>query len=454
MSDLLRLTAVGAVDDGKSTLIGRLLHDTGQIPDDHLEATLIASRKRGFDELDLSLLTDGLMAEREQGITIDVAYRYFSIPGRKLILADCPGHLQYTRNMATGSSTADLALAVLDAERGIRDQTKRHLAIAFLFGISQFIVAVNKMDAVGYSEQAFERIRTELDSVSVKLGIAGADLTVVPVSALTGENVVRRAGALAWHEGPTLLEALENVASETTSFNFTATARLPVQYVIRRTGSARRYAGMVTGGILRRGQDVVVLPAGVETRVVRIFGPAGELEVAHPLVSVSVELEGDVGVQRGDVIADGAGAPYVTRRFESMLCWFDSLAAVAGGGYLVKIGTQTTPARIEAVVTSLDIDAVAEVPASGLEQNGIGRVILETSTPVAIDAYGDSRHTGSFILIDKVTHATVAAGMVRGAVAGGAGSLTPAGSGELAGSGDTVRSQVPTASRPAARSWT
>ncbi|MHB8264020.1 MAG: sulfate adenylyltransferase subunit 1 [Acidimicrobiales bacterium] len=430
--EILRVAAVGAVDDGKSTLIGRLLHDTGQIPDDHLQAALVASRRRGMDALDLSLITDGLQAERDQGITIDVAHRYFTIPGRKLIVADCPGHLQYTRNMATGSSNADLALVVVDITRGIRQQTTRHMVIASLFGIRQYIIAVNKMDSVSFDQARYTDILSALTEMESRLKLTGLELgevIVIPVSALSGDNVVHRSSHTPWYSGPTLLAALQHADSQSMTATSTngartngaadhrdvtarAAARLPVQLVIRVNGTSRRYAGMVVVGELEEGQEVVILPSLLHTRIEHIWSAAGRVAKAAPSTSVSVSLADEVGISRGDVIAADTGLPQVTTHLEAVLCWWGLEPASTEQRYMLKAGTKVTRATISDISTVLDIDNIREVPATTLPHNGIGRVEIETASALAVDSYATSRATGSFIIVDESSNATLGAGMV------------------------------------------
>ncbi len=410
---MLRLAAVGAVDDGKSTLIGRLLHDTGQIPDDHLQAALAASRRRGLDQLDLSLLTDGLQAEREQGITIDVAHRYLTIPGHKLVIADCPGHLQYTRNMATGSSNADIALVVIDITRGIRQQTKRHMVIASLFGIRRFIIAVNKMDAISFSDSHYNAIvdslgelQHSLKRVNLELG----EVTAIPLSALTGDNVVFRSKHTPWYAGPTLLAALQEASPQS---EIKLPLRLPVQSVIRTGSTSRRYVGMISSGQVVEGQEVAILPSSVVTHVDGIWDAIGRVASAGPFASVSLELRDEVGITRGDVIAGSSMIPRVTDHFETVLCWWGTRPASAGNKYLLKSGTKTTRASIGRIETVLDIDSIREMPATELGHNAIGTSTIETAAPLPLDSYTTNRATGSFIIIDETTNATLGAGMVR-----------------------------------------
>ncbi|HUY43915.1 MAG TPA: GTP-binding protein, partial [Acidimicrobiales bacterium] len=353
--DLLRLATIGSVDDGKSTLIGRLLVDTRQLFDDQFDAVMAASEKRGVGDLDLSFVTDGLRAEREQGITIDVAYRYASTPTRKFIIADCPGHEQYTRNMATGASSADLALVVLDVATGLKEQTRRHLCIAALLGVRTVIVAVNKMDTVAWSELAFTRVVDEIDTLAGDLGFATA--LAIPVSALLGDNVVERSSRTKWYEGPSVLEALE--ASEAETWTTAASgARLPVQWVLRQPGGGRTYAGMVNGEALEVGQRVTLLPQGVETTIAGLnFG--GEPILRAPVgLAADVELAAETNAGRGDLIAT-APLPRVANDFVATLCWFGDQPLVAGQRLRLKHTTKSTPVRVEALTGLVDIETLS-----------------------------------------------------------------------------------------------
>ena len=406
--DLLRLATIGSVDDGKSTLIGRLLVDTRQLFDDQFDAVMAASEKRGVGDLDLSFVTDGLRAEREQGITIDVAYRYASTPTRKFIIADCPGHEQYTRNMATGASSADLALVVLDVATGLKEQTRRHLCIAALLGVRTVIVAVNKMDTVAWSELAFTRVVDEIDTLAGDLGFATA--LAIPVSALLGDNVVERSSRTKWYEGPSVLEALE--ASEAETWTTAASgARLPVQWVLRQPGGGRTYAGMVNGEALEVGQRVTLLPQGVETTIAALnFG--GEPILRAPVgLAADVELAAETNAGRGDLIAT-APLPRVANDFVATLCWFGDQPLVAGQRLRLKHTTKSTPVRVEALTGLVDIETLSVSQPTSLLTNQIGLARLVTADALVVDVYQDNRVTGSFVLIDDVTHATLAAGMV------------------------------------------
>src|SRR5579875_144429 len=413
-ADLLRFAAIGSVDDGKSTLIGRLLLDTRQLFDDQLEAVAAASRRRGGPALDLSFVTDGLRAEREQGITIDVAYRYAATMTRKFIIADCPGHVQYTANMATGASTADLALVVVDVTTGLREQARRHACIAALLGVDQMVVAANKMDLVAWRAGPYERVRAEMETLARRLGIGAC--TVVPVSALHGDNVVVPSSAAAdYYDGPTVLEALESARAGSWSAAQGAhagtAARLPVQWVLR-TGTGRAYAGIVDGGPLRVGDPVVVLPAGLATTVTAVRTYDGPIAEAPVGISVSVELADDLDEGRGDMIAAEQDPPQVTGDLEATVCWFGATPLCSGDRFRVKHTTRVGPARVVEVRSRLDVHDLSLAPASELADNEIGVIRLATGTRLAVDPYRANRVTGSLVLIDEATHATVGACMV------------------------------------------
>ena len=412
--DLLRFAAVGSVDDGKSTLIGRLLYDTKQLFDDQVAAVEAASARRGIGAVDLSFITDGLRAEREQGITIDVAYRYAATPRRKFVIADCPGHVQYTRNMATGASTADLALVVVDVVSGLREQTRRHACIAALLGVGQFIVCANKMDLADWDERAYRAVAAEVSSLAARLGVG--DCAVIPVSALHGDFVAERSDVAPWYDGPTVLEALEAAPAGSWAAGHgtghSRGARLPVQWVLRRPGGGRSYAGMVNGGALRPGEEVVVLPEGWRTTVTGIETYDGALDEAPVGISVAVDLADDLDVSRGDMLAAAGEPPSVTKDFAATVCWFADRPLRSGDRLRVKHTTRTTPARIAAVRGRLDVNELSVQPADELVNNDIGTVQLATAVPLAVDPYRHDRITGSFVLIDEGTNATVAAGMV------------------------------------------
>ena len=406
--DVLRLATVGSVDDGKSTLIGRLLVDTRLVADDHLDAVAAASERRGVGDLDLSFVTDGLRAEREQGITIDVAYRYATTPTRKLVIADCPGHVQYTRNMATGSSTADLALVAVDVAAGLKEQTRRHLVIAALLGVRALVVAANKMDTLEWSRTAYERVVGEVEAFAAVLG--ATSVVTVPTSALFGDNVVERSARAPWYAGPTVLEALE--ASDAGAWERSRGSRLPVQWVLRQPGGGRTYAGLVSGEALRVGDAVTLLPAGVETtiRAIRYGGRA--LDEAAVGLAADVELAHETDAGRGDLIATSP-LPRVTRELEATVCWFgDDPLELSGRRLRLKHTSRTTPVRVRAIDGRLDVGSLELTGAEALATNEIGLVRLATAEPLVVDDYHEDRVTGSFVLVDETTHATVAAGMV------------------------------------------
>ncbi|MGA7614681.1 MAG: sulfate adenylyltransferase subunit CysN [Thermoanaerobaculia bacterium] len=408
--DLLRFLTCGSVDDGKSTLIGRLLHDSQMIYDDQLAAVKRASVKHGTTggEIDLALLVDGLQAEREQGITIDVAYRYFSTSRRKFIIADTPGHEQYTRNMATGASTCNLAVILVDAEKGILPQTRRHSFISSLLGIRHLVVAVNKMDLVEYSESRFEEIRDAFTEFAAKLQVS--DVYFIPMSALNGENVVHRGERMPWYEGSPLLDYLETVhiASDRNLIDF----RLPVQLVTRPDSSFRGYAGTVASGIVRKGDDVVILPSKRRTKVASIHGVDGEVEEAFASLPVTVTLVDEVDVSRGDTLVHPNNVPKVDRELEAMVVWMHEAPLAPGREYLLKQTTVLTSARITALRYRMNVNSLHREAARELSLNEIGRVRLETPRLLAFDPYSKNRSTGAFILIDRITNATVAAGMI------------------------------------------
>jgi bifunctional enzyme CysN/CysC len=414
-SDLLRFSTAGSVDDGKSTLIGRLLHDSKGIFEDQLIALEHATRRRGGDGLDLALLTDGLRAEREQGITIDVAYRYFQTPRRKFIVADTPGHLQYTRNMVTGCSTADLAVILVDARTGGLEQTRRHIVIAALLGVPRLVVAVNKMDLVDFDEGVFRRIADEIDGFAGRLGMT--DVTAIPVSALGGDNVVDRSAATPWFEGRALLDHLEMV--EVDGVDGGGPLRLPVQWVIR-AGAVdgadyRGYAGRIEGGRLRSGDAVVALPSGIVTTVASIDTFDGPLEEASAPLSVAIRLTHDVDLGRGGMIAGVADPPPPIRALTALVCWLGGAPLVGGRRYRLKHTSRTVRAVATEIVARLDINTLErDTTAAELATNDIGWVRLTLAEPIFVDRYRANRSTGAAILIDETTNATVAAVLVQG----------------------------------------
>jgi bifunctional enzyme CysN/CysC len=414
--DLLRFTTAGSVDDGKSTLIGRLLYDSKQVFDDQLAQVAQASARRGgAGTLDLALLTDGLRAEREQGITIDVAYRYFATARRRFIIADCPGHQQYTRNMVTGASTADVSVVLIDARHGVVEQSKRHAFISALLGIPEMVVAINKMDLVDYSRERYEELVADFEGYAEKLA-AVRGITYIPISALEGDNVVARSQAMSWYEGPVLLDHLEQVE---VAYDHPGEkpARFPVQWVIRPAGAGaldyRGYAGQLASGALRRGEEVAVLPAGTRTRIAAIDTFDGEIEEATAPMSLTLRLEDELDVSRGELICHPDETPEVRRELSAELCWMSQQPLRAGARYLLKHTSRTVTAIVERLEDLLDAHTLERTgPPAELALNDIGRVRLRTSAPLVFDAYARNRRTGSFILIDQDSNATVAAGMI------------------------------------------
>ena len=418
--DILRLATAGSVDDGKSTLIGRLLYDSKAIFEDQLAAVERTSRERGEDYTNLALLTDGLRAEREQGITIDVAYRYFATPRRKFIIADTPGHIQYTRNMVTGASTADLAIVLVDARNGLTEQSRRHAFLATLLRVPHLVLAINKMDLVDYSQEVFEQISEEFTAFAAKLEIG--DLTFIPISALHGDNVVQRSSNMPWYDGPSLLHHLENVhiASDRNLID----VRFPVQYVIRPHQATdpelhdyRGYAGEVAGGVLKPGDEIMHLPSGLTTRVSRIDTPRGPAAEAYPPMSVTVLIEDDIDVSRGDMFCRPHNRPSVTQDIEAMVCWMSEARTLTPQSrLLVKHTTKTVKAIVRDLQYRLDVNTLhRDVSASELSLNEIGRVTLRLTQPVFCDPYQRNRMTGGMILIDEATGATVGAAMITDA---------------------------------------
>ena len=412
-SELLRLVTAGSVDDGKSTLIGRLLFDTKQILADQLEHIEDASRRRGHDYVDLALLTDGLRAEREQGITIDVAYRSFVTPRRRFQLADAPGHVQYTRNMVTGASTADLGVILVDARKGVVEQTRRHSYIVAMLQLPHVVYVVNKMDLVDFSEDRFDEIARDLAELSSRLGLK--DVTIVPVSALRGDNVVDRTEAMPWYAGPTLLSHLEGI--ELAADREVERRRFPVQWVVRPMADEyhdyRGYAGQVASGVWRAGDDVVVLPSGKRSRVAAVETADGAVDEAVPGQSVTIRLEDDVDVARGDLLADAAHPPVVARELLARVCWMSERPLEPRAKLLVKQTTRTARAVVDEIVSVVEIETLEDKPApERMELNDLGLVRLRLAEPLAVDPYADNRATGAFILIDEATNDTVGAAMV------------------------------------------
>jgi sulfate adenylyltransferase large subunit len=407
--DLLRFTTAGSVDDGKSTLIGRLLYDARGAYEDQLKQAI-----RG-GEIDFSLLTDGLRAEREQGITIDVAYRYFATPKRKFILADTPGHEQYTRNMATGASTAQLAIILLDAARGITTQSLRHAYITSLLGIPHFVIAVNKMDLVNYDQEVFHRIRAEFAPFLTRLGVD--DAYFLPLSALKGDNVVDRSPNMPWFDGHSLLTHLESV--DTSPITVHSPFRMAVQRVVRPDMNFRGYAGQIASGVIRPGDEVLAQPSGRRSRVERIVTWEGDLDVAHAPLSVTLTLRDEIDISRGDMISSGP-EPVSSKALEATIVWFDNHPLDPSRHYLIKHTSQIVPARVEAVEYRVDVNTLHAESVHTLSMNEVGVVRISTARPVFFDPYRENRGAGAFILIDRQTNATAAAGMIVSAAEAGA----------------------------------
>ncbi|MGN6723707.1 MAG: sulfate adenylyltransferase subunit 1 [Marmoricola sp.] len=413
--DLLRFATAGSVDDGKSTLIGRLLLDSKAIFEDQLEAVEATSQSKGYDYTDLALLTDGLRSEREQGITIDVAYRYFATPNRKFIIADTPGHVQYTRNMVTGASTADLGLVLVDARQGLTEQSRRHAVLLSLLRVPHLVLAVNKMDLVDFDQEIFNNIHREFTSFATKLNIP--DLQVIPISALQGDNVVERSDNMKWYSGPTLMHHLEHV--HVASDRDLVDTRFPVQYVIRPKSDAfhdyRGYAGQVAGGVLKKGDEVVVLPSGMTSKIAGIDLFDKEIDQAFPPMSVTIRLEDDVDVSRGDTIARVNNAPVPTQDVDAMICWMANEPMRPRQKLAIKHTTRMGRALVKDINYRLDVNTLhRDLEIDGLGLNEIGRVQLRTTVPLLADPYSKNRTTGSFILIDEATGVTVGAGMING----------------------------------------
>ena len=413
MNQLLRFTTAGSVDDGKSTLIGRLLYDSKSIFEDQLAAVEASSAKKGFDYVDLSMLTDGLKSEREQGITIDVAYRYFATPKRKFIIADTPGHIQYTRNMVTGASTANLALILIDARKGLVEQTYRHSYIASLLKIPHVIVCVNKMDLVDYKEELFEQIVEAYKAFSSKLEVS--DIQFVPISALAGDNVVNRSEKMSWYQGATLLHMLESVHIESDHNHIDS--RFPVQYVIRPQSKEyhdfRGYAGRVAGGIFRKGDDVLIQPSGFTSKIKTISLGYEEVEEAFAPMSVTMTLEDEIDTSRGDIISKPNNHPQSVQDIDVMLCWMNQREAQLNSKFHVRHTTKEVRGVLKEIQYKLDINTLQRIEqVDRLTMNEIARVKIRTAQPLSIDSYRKNRITGSIILVDEGTNETVAAGMI------------------------------------------
>jgi bifunctional enzyme CysN/CysC len=411
---LLRFATAGSVDDGKSTLIGRLLYESKAIFEDQLAAVEATSRSRGDEYTNLALLTDGLRAEREQGITIDVAYRYFATPRRKFIIADTPGHIQYTRNMVTGASTADLALILVDARKGLVEQSRRHAFLCSLLRVPHLVLCVNKMDLVDYSQDVFESIADEFTSFAAKL--EAPDLAVVPISALHGDNIVTRSSKMPWYEGPSLLHHLERV--HIASDRNLVDVRFPVQYVIRPQSTVvadyRGYAGQVASGVLKPGDEIMVLPSGFTTRITAIETADGPVDEAFPPMSVTIRLADEIDIARGDMICRPNNAPDVAQDIEAMVCWMDETRPVTvGGKYAIKHTTRSARTVVRGLQYRLDVNSLhRDESATAMTLNEIGRVRLRTSIPLLADEYRRNRTTGGFIILDETTNRTVVAGMI------------------------------------------
>jgi sulfate adenylyltransferase subunit 1 len=407
--ELLRFTTAGSVDDGKSTLIGRLLHDSKSVFEDQMAAVKNSRINRSTGAVDFSLLTDGLRAEREQGITIDVAYRYFETPRRKFIIADTPGHEQYTRNMATGASTANLAVILIDSTKGVLAQTRRHTYIASLLGIPNVLVAINKMDLVEYREDIFLRLQKDFDALAKQLAVP--HVVAIPISALVGDNVVARSTHMPWYHGPTFLEHLENVPLRIETMS--DAVRFPVQYVIRPDASFRGFAGQVASGVIRPGDPVISLPSERKSRVRSIATFDGDAPEAFPPMSVTVTLEDEIDLSRGDMLVSPGHPPRVSRHFEAMVVWFNAEPAEPGRSYLLKHTSRTVRAKALKIRYRVNVNSLVQEPVDALQMNDIAYVEFETVSPLFFDPYTQNRITGSFILIDPISNATLGAGMIR-----------------------------------------
>jgi sulfate adenylyltransferase subunit 1 len=411
--ELLRFTTAGSVDDGKSTLIGRLLYDSKSIFADQLAAIERTSKRKGLNHIDLSLLTDGLKDEREQGITIDVAYRYFSTPKRKFIIADTPGHVQYTRNMVTGASTANSALILIDARKGVVEQTRRHSYIASLLQIPHVIVCINKMDLVEFSQNQFEKIVSDYNDFAAKLDIQDVDF--IPISALHGDNVVNRSENMTWYQGATLLYTLETipVANDHNLIDF----RFPIQTVIRPHSDEyhdyRGYAGRISGGVVRVNDEVISLPSGLRSKIKTIRGPKGEIKEAFAPQSVTIELTDDIDSCRGDMLVRHNNQPEILQEFDAMICWLGQRSLTAGNKYIIRQTTREGKAVLKEIIYKIDLEKLNRLEGiCELQSNDLARIKLKITIPFMIDSYRQNRVTGSFILIDEGSNNTVAAGMI------------------------------------------
>ncbi len=411
--DLLRFTTAGSVDDGKSTLIGRLMYDTKSIFEDQMEAMEASSERRGDEQVNLALLTDGLKAEREQGITIDVAYRYFATPKRKFIIADTPGHIEYTRNMVTGASTANLAIILIDARKGVLEQTRRHSFISSLLGIKHIIVCVNKMDLVDFDEATFEKIKAEYLELSKKLTIP--DIQFIPISALKGDNVVDESKSMTWFDGFPLLKTLEHVKISD-DFN-TEDARFPIQRVIRPQSvdfpDFRGFAGKVEGGIFKVGDEIIALPSGTKSKIKNIYLGKEELKEAYSPMSVTITLEDEIDVSRGDLLAKAENQPNVQKEIDVMLCWLNDKKLNARGKYTIRHTSNEVIGMIQSVEYKIDVNTLDQIAVdSEVEKNDICKVKIKVAKPLMIDGYAKNKATGSIIIVDNFTNETVGAGMV------------------------------------------
>jgi sulfate adenylyltransferase subunit 1 len=412
--ELLRFTTAGSVDDGKSTLIGRLLYDSKSIFEDQLDAVKRASVQKGSEHLNLALFTDGLRAEREQGITIDVAYRYFATPNRKFIIADTPGHIQYTRNMVTGASTANAAIILIDARNGVIEQTYRHSYLAYLLGIPHIVVCINKMDLLAYRQDVFERIKTEFNAFAAKV-FPGEDIRFIPISALKGDNVVRPSEKMDWYKEGTLLQTLETIPIS--NDHDLIYQRFPVQYVIRPGSNQfhdyRGYAGRIAGGIFHPGDEVLVLPAGIRTNILSIDTFGGPVDEAFPPMSVTIRLKDDIDISRGDLISGASAPPKTDSGIELMICWMNPKPLRLNGKYAIKHNTRDVRCVIHSIDYVLNINTLEQLTGhDSLKMNEIGKIHLRTTKPLFFDPYTINRQTGSLILIDEATNETVGAGMI------------------------------------------